>query len=112
MGNVNGFGLAVARKSLVYKPDNGSSSLEDQYINRLAKVYWKYITYTFFIISDSPFGQLPFLDVDGKRLAQSNAISRFLAAQFGKYALGWKQLTLFIQDDNFNHRNTRKTQNS
>lgn len=32
----------------------------------------------------SPFGQLPFLEVDGKKLAQSAAIARFLAREFGE----------------------------
>ncbi|XP_053390457.1 probable glutathione S-transferase 7 [Mercenaria mercenaria] len=31
----------------------------------------------------APFGQLPILHVDGKRLAQSGAIARFLAREFG-----------------------------
>ncbi|VDM81296.1 unnamed protein product [Strongylus vulgaris] len=30
-----------------------------------------------------PFGQLPLLDEDGKELAQSNAINRYLAKKFG-----------------------------
>ncbi|XP_053402893.1 probable glutathione S-transferase 7 [Mercenaria mercenaria] len=34
-------------------------------------------------ISAAPFGQLPILHVDGKRLAQSGAIARFLAREFG-----------------------------
>lgn len=30
-----------------------------------------------------PFGQLPVLDVDGKKIHQSTAICRYLAKQFG-----------------------------
>lgn len=33
--------------------------------------------------SSAPFGQLPFLEVDGKGLPQSQAIARYLARQHG-----------------------------
>jgi len=33
--------------------------------------------------STTPFGQLPILEIDGKRIAQTNAIGRYLAREFG-----------------------------
>ncbi|CAD5120281.1 DgyrCDS8857 [Dimorphilus gyrociliatus] len=36
-------------------------------------------------LSDLPFGQLPLLEVDGKKLCQSGAINRMLAKKFGNY---------------------------
>lgn len=34
-------------------------------------------------ISETPFGMLPILEIDGKVISQSNAISRFLAQKYG-----------------------------
>jgi len=34
--------------------------------------------------SATPFGQLPVLTVDGKKVAQSNTIARFIAREVGK----------------------------
>ena len=36
-------------------------------------------------VSEVPYGTLPVLDVDGKILAQSTAIARFVAAECGGY---------------------------
>ena len=36
------------------------------------------------LFSDTPFGHLPCLEVDGQRIYQSNAIHRFLAKRFSK----------------------------
>lgn len=35
------------------------------------------------IISGMPFGMLPVLEIDGKAVAQSNAVARYLAKQYG-----------------------------
>ncbi|VDL81310.1 unnamed protein product [Nippostrongylus brasiliensis] len=35
------------------------------------------------IKAEMPFGQIPVLEVDGKKLAQSSAIARYVARQFG-----------------------------
>ena len=35
--------------------------------------------------SDTPFGQMPVLEVNGKALAQTHAILRYVAKEVGKY---------------------------
>ena len=37
-----------------------------------------------FLKTETPLGQLPFLEVDGQVFCQSHAIERFLAKRFGK----------------------------
>lgn len=39
------------------------------------------------LVSDAPFGSLPYLEVDGKRLPESYAICRYLARKFGMFAV-------------------------
>ncbi len=36
------------------------------------------------IFADTPFGQVPLLEVDGETLCQSNTINRYIAKQHGK----------------------------
>ncbi len=37
-------------------------------------------------ISEMPMGQMPVLEVDGKKLTQAVAIGRYVAEQHGKYS--------------------------
>ncbi|EGT52653.1 CBN-GST-8 protein [Caenorhabditis brenneri] len=60
----------IARQIFAY----AGQEFED---NRIPKEEWPAIK------PSTPFGQLPLLEVDGKVLAQSHAISRYLARQFG-----------------------------
>lgn len=50
-----------------------------------------------------PFGQCPVLEVDGKLLAQSNTISRYLARQHGLAGKDeWEQSLADMYADNIN----------
>lgn len=56
-----------------------------------------------------PFGQCPVLEVDGKMLAQSNAIARYLAKQHGLAGKDeWEQATADMYGDNINDLMTGK----
>ena len=37
------------------------------------------------LISETPYGHLPVLEVDGRPIAQSGTIGRYLARQFGEH---------------------------
>lgn len=48
-----------------------------------------------------PMGQMPILEVDGQRVYQSNAISRYLAKRVGLAGSNdWENLQIDIQVDN------------
>ena len=50
---------------------------------------WPFMSVSVYFLSAGklPFGQLPVLEVDGSRLAQSVAISRFVANELGRSSL-------------------------
>ena len=53
-------------------------------------LFYLYSIYIFF--SEIKFGQLPILEVDGKELAQSYAIARYLAREFGKIPMSLNKI--------------------
>lgn len=47
---------------------------------------WKYDTHTYFAyITDMPMGQVPILEIDGKKYHQSRAIARYVAKKCNLY---------------------------
>ena len=48
-------------------------------------VHCVWATHPFSHLLDTPTGQLPVLEVNGKQIAQSNAIARYLAREHGMY---------------------------
>lgn len=44
---------------------------------------WRRRCVNWFCIPGTPFGMLPVLEIDGKPMAQSNAVARYLAKQYG-----------------------------
>ena len=47
----------------------------------------KYFFIVVYFISDTPWGGLPLLEVDGKKIGQSMAIARYIAREHGKHEL-------------------------
>lgn len=63
----------------------------------------------FYPYSAMPFGQVPVLEVDGKMLAQSNTIARYLAKQHGLAGKDeWEQALADMYGDNINDLMTGK----
>jgi glutathione S-transferase len=56
-----------------------------------------------FLSIATPFGQVPILEVDGRVLAQSNTIARYLARKHGLAGKGeWEQAQADMYADNIN----------
>ncbi|ULU07184.1 hypothetical protein L3Y34_018744 [Caenorhabditis briggsae] len=77
---------AMVSYKLIYFPTRGNGEIARQVFKyagqsfideRIPKEDWPSMK------NDTPFGQLPVLEVDGKQLAQSIAIVRYLSKQFG-----------------------------
>ena len=63
------------------------------------------------LFQETPFGQLPFLEVDGKVLCQCRAIGRYLAGEFGKQRISSYLLLIrgFVEDTGRESKNTYAT---
>lgn len=63
-----------------------------------------------FIFLAMPMGQMPVLEVDGRRVYQSMAIIRYVAKKVGLAgADDWESLQIDIMADNINDLNSSKT---
>ncbi|XP_076656882.1 glutathione S-transferase-like [Halictus rubicundus] len=60
------------------------------------------------IKSEMPFGQIPVLEIDGKKINQTLAICRYLAKQFGLAGKNdWEALEIDVAVDNINDVRTK-----
>lgn len=67
----------------------------------IPSIMYCYIVYVFLLAM--PFGKVPVLEIDGKKLNQSMAISRYLAKKAGLAGADeWESLLIDIAVDNIN----------
>lgn len=60
-----------------------------------------YYIHLFYYLSAMPFGQVPVLEVDGKKINQSFAICRYLAKQYNLAGKNdWEALEIDVTVDN------------
>ena len=73
----------------------------------LKTVHWSYLF--FFKLTDTPFGKVPVLEIDGKQTHQSSAICRYLAKQVNLIGKSdWDALQIDIIVDTIGDFRSRK----